>query len=369
MNPFIISSYKGPDFFCDREKETGQLVDAIANDRNMVITSLRRMGKTGLIRHVFNELNKGREYYLFYIDIDHTDSLNDFVNKLANSLLRIPKRSFYERALDFLKQFRPVITFNPVTNQPEVDFRHDGARQDEVNIESLFAYIDKLNRKVIIAVDEFQRITSYENERVEAFLRTHIQHLNNVRFIFSGSSRQLLQAMFSDHSRPFYQSAGFMELGRLDKSAYTDFVDHHFSITGREINKNDIGSCIDWSDNHTFYMQYLFNMIWGSGIKKVSDDDINEVMEEILQSRDALYTNYRKLLTSNQFQLLKAIALEKVVEHPNSMDFIRSHSLGSISTVSSALKVLIDKELIYYENGQYKLYDVFQSQWFRHRGQ
>jgi AAA+ ATPase superfamily predicted ATPase len=368
MNPFIISSYKDPEYFCDRERETAQLIDAIANDRNMVITSLRRMGKTGLIRHVFHKLNKSRDYYLFYIDIDHTDSLNDFVNKLANSLLRIPKKSFYERALDFLKQFRPVITFNPVTNQPEVDFRQEGARQDEVNIESLFTYIDKLNRKVIIAVDEFQRITSYENERVEAFLRSHIQHLNNVRFIFSGSSRHLLRSMFSDHSRPFYQSAGFMELGRLDKSTYTDFVEYHFRITGREINRNDIGSCIDWSDNHTFYMQYLFNMIWGSGIKNLSSDDIHDVMEELLQSRDPLYSNYRRLLTSNQFQLLRAIALEKEVEHPNSMGFIRGHNLGSISTVNSALKVLMDKELVYYEDGHYQLYDVFQSQWFRQKG-
>ena len=52
-NPFIVGGYLSPHYFCDREVETEQLIRNITNGRNVVIISVRRMGKTGLIRHCF----------------------------------------------------------------------------------------------------------------------------------------------------------------------------------------------------------------------------------------------------------------------------------------------------------------------------
>lgn len=365
MNPFIISSYVSPEYFCDRQQEAEHLISGIENGRNSVLISLRRMGKTGLIRHVFHNLADQDNYYLMYVDIDQTDSLNGFINRLANSLLKIQKKNVFEKIVDFLKQFRPVFTFHPVTGMPEVEIRAEGYSHDQTGIESIFDYLEKLDKPVVIAIDEFQRINNYKEQRIEAFLRSHIQHLQNVRFIFSGSSRNLLLSMFGDHSRPFYQSASLLNLDRLDSKTYADFVYNHFEKTGRSIDPEEIDACIKWSDNHTFYCQYLFNAIWGSGLDQIDAKAIAEIEESILTSRDALYLNYRNLLTDNQYQLLKALASEGKVAHPNSMGFIKSHNLGSASTVNSALKTLIEKELIYHESGHYQLYDVFQAQWFR----
>lgn len=52
-NPFLITGYQGPDYFCDREKETASLMSALKNGRNITLISPRRMGKTGLIKNVF----------------------------------------------------------------------------------------------------------------------------------------------------------------------------------------------------------------------------------------------------------------------------------------------------------------------------
>lgn len=54
-NPFVIYGYKGPEYFCDRRKETQKLISALDNGRNVVLAP-RRMGKTGLIRHAFHEI-------------------------------------------------------------------------------------------------------------------------------------------------------------------------------------------------------------------------------------------------------------------------------------------------------------------------
>ena len=48
-NPFVIGAYAGSHYFCDRERETDELIQDLMNGRNVVLIAQRRMGKTGLI--------------------------------------------------------------------------------------------------------------------------------------------------------------------------------------------------------------------------------------------------------------------------------------------------------------------------------
>ncbi len=365
MNPFIITSYRGPDYFCNREVETERLHSAVMNGRNIVLTSLRRMGKTGLIKHAFHLLKEKKAVYLFYIDIQQTTNLNEFLNSLINGLLKDQKTSFFNKLLNYIKGFRPVLSFDPYTGAPEVSIGFTDVSTSKTSIVSVFDYLEKLDKRVVIAIDEFQTIMQYKESSVEAFLRSHIQHLQNVSFIFSGSSTHILQSMFYSYSRPFYQSAELLNLERLHEEVYTDYIKQHFENSKREISDELIQDCILWTDNHTFYVQYLLNMLWGSGQKKINQELIQGVKSDIISSRSALYSNYQLLLGEKQYKLLKAIGLNGGVEKPNSGEFLSKYQLGAASTVNSALNVLIEKELIYKENQQYKVYDVFLMRWFR----
>ena len=53
-NPFVTSGYIAPEYFCDRERETEELLRWLVNENNVAIISTRRMGKTGLIQHCFH---------------------------------------------------------------------------------------------------------------------------------------------------------------------------------------------------------------------------------------------------------------------------------------------------------------------------
>lgn len=57
-NPFLISGYYSPEYFCNREQETQTITDALYNGRNLTLIAPRRMGKTGLIKHVFPRLKE-----------------------------------------------------------------------------------------------------------------------------------------------------------------------------------------------------------------------------------------------------------------------------------------------------------------------
>ena len=64
-NPFVTSGYIAPEYFCDREKETEELLRWLLNENNVAIISTRRMGKTGLIQHCFQLAEVKDHYYTF----------------------------------------------------------------------------------------------------------------------------------------------------------------------------------------------------------------------------------------------------------------------------------------------------------------
>ena len=50
-NPFVTNGYVSAKYFCDREKETADVITMLLNGNNIALISPRRYGKTDLIRH------------------------------------------------------------------------------------------------------------------------------------------------------------------------------------------------------------------------------------------------------------------------------------------------------------------------------
>ena len=85
-NPFITSGYVSAEYFCDRERESIELIRSLTNGQNMAIISPRRMGKTGLIQHCFHNQNIKSEYNTFFVDIYATGSLKELVFALGKQI-------------------------------------------------------------------------------------------------------------------------------------------------------------------------------------------------------------------------------------------------------------------------------------------
>ena len=169
--------------------------------------------------------------------------------------------------------------------------------------------------------------------------------------------------MFSQYGKPFYQSTNMMPVNKLDKNKYSEFIQNKFSLGKMEINRENVNKILDWTRTHTFYTQFICNRIWAKAAKKITNDVIITVMNEIMDENEAVFISYRNLLTEYQWKVLKAIAKEGSIKKILSKDFISKHKLHTTSSVQTSIKALMDKEMIYKENEYYFVYDVFLERW------
>lgn len=85
-------------------------------------------------------------------------------------------------------------------------------------------------------------------------------------------------------------------------------------------------------------------------------DDSGEIYEALLYGTP-----------EKQQALLKAIAFEEKAEKILSGTFINRYNLSSASSVQSAIKRLLDNDLITTENNIYQINDRFFSMWIRQK--
>ena len=93
-NPFIIMGKIPTELFCDREKESDKLIHYLTNGNNVVLISPRRMGKTGLIHHCYDDVRISDEYFTFFVDILHTSNLEVSIKSLFLEEKGLQKASY-----------------------------------------------------------------------------------------------------------------------------------------------------------------------------------------------------------------------------------------------------------------------------------
>ena len=370
-NPFITYGYKGAEYFCDRQEETKKVIDGLNNERNITLIAPRRIGKTGLIHHVFAQIKEQQpNVYCFYIDIMATKSLEQFVQLLAQNVLGkldSPTQTALRKVSEFFSNFRPTVTFDAQTGMPT--FSLDIAlHQEEQSLQRIFEYLQQSGKRCYIAIDEFQQITNYSEANTEALLRSYIQFMPNVYFIFAGSQQHMMNEMFISAKRPFFQSSQIINLGEIDETAYYEFSAKLFKQQNISLPGPVFHYMYEKLDGQTWYLQAIMNRIYGAhAVEVISQAEVDQAIEELINENETAFENYYTSLTKNQSALLLAIAREREVNAPMANAFKRKYSLPALSSIKMALTALTDQQLIYQYHGSYIVYDRFFGMWLRQR--
>lgn len=369
MNPFYLTPHTPPTYFCDRKRETEDLVRYLLNGANVTLISPRRYGKTGLIYHIFDTLKeKKSNYELYYADIYATHSADDFITMLAEAVTKeLKKESLVKKFLATLGSIRPVISPDPLSGVPQLSFTFQTDAERRYSIKALFDYLEHRPQKVIFAIDEFQQIREYEGFSMEALLRTHIQPLRNIQFIFSGSRKHLMAEMFTAENSPFYESAALYSIDKIDREVYARFIDEQFRREGKSITQEAIDFILDWTRTHTFYTQFLCNRVFQSIKKDASLIDVCVAADTILKENNDAFLERRNLLTAKQWAFLTAVAKEGEISEPTASAFLQKYHLGGPSSARRLLDSLLGKELVLesktLSGSTYCVYNVFFSRW------
>ena len=367
-NPFLIYGYVSPDYFCDRIEETSQLISALRNGRNVTLMSPRRMGKTGLIQNAFYQIRQDYpEAACFYMDIFSTTCLNDFIIQFGQAVIgKLDNLSQKTLAAigDFFKNCRLVFAPDALTGIPQatLDFQPS---QAQATLKEIFAYLEHSGKECYIAIDEFQQITEYPEKGVEGLLRSYIQFLPHVHFVFSGSKQHLMTEMFGSTKRPFYRSTDKMTLAPISLEQYTVFAVRWMKAGGKEISAELFRKIYDRFKGHTWYVQYVLNRMYGQSVANLTEEQFNKCLIDIVRSEIDEYQRMYGMLTENQSVLLRAIAHERIVTAINGSAFVKKYGLKGSSSINAALKVLLDKEYVFKSDEGYCVYDRFMELWLQ----
>ena len=367
INPFLTVGYVSKNYFCDREYELEVLKKNAQNGINTTLISARRLGKSALIHRLFDSFDEN--YACIFIDIYACTNLKDFTEMIALSVFnKFPlKRGIGRRFFDFLKGFRPVITYDALNGLPEIHFEFTQPKDYEHTLRSLFQFLDNQQIQIIMAIDEFQQIIDYPEKNIEALLRTIIQTLKHTQFIFSGSNKRMMLEMFNTANRPFFSSTQVMGLSEIPEDKYRLFIREKFTERKRHIDDEAIEFILSWTLSHTYYTQIICNAVFAGGEKNVTIDTVKHVCDEQLHLQQVTYMQYRSLLGPVQWRLLLGIAKEGLVAEPQAQDFLRKYKIGAASSAQKALNALLDKEMVLpietVEKTVYRVYNVFLMRW------
>lgn len=351
-NPFIITAdYMGPEYFCDRVKETGELEENIRNGRNTVLISSRRMGKSGLIAHVFNRKFVKSRYRTFSVDLYPTGSLAEMVFLLAKEITD-PLKSTEQKVLDsflgVVQSLRPGFKMDPVTGQFVFDLSLGEIVRPVDSLEEIFAYLEKSDTPCLVAIDEFQQIADYPEKNVIALLRTHVQKCRRTSFIFAGSDRRMMEKLFHNPAEPFYMSCSPLFLDAIGYDSYLAFARHHFEAAGKGLQEDGFRKIYSLFEGHTWYVQRLLNELyaWTPRGAEATAAMGAEALEYVVKTYSRIFQGQMAALPDAQKKLLIAVAKEGRAEAVTSMAFCKRNAMKSPSTVQSALRVLHDKGIL-----------------------
>ncbi len=366
-NPFLLSGFISKEYFCDRETEITTLKDHFINERNVVLFSWRRIGKTALLKYFLTDKIRKDEAETLYVDLLGTRDMSTALKRIAQAVYD----NFGETRSGISSAFRNLLSktgvelsFDPVTGVPKISLGLRGTGDPQKSLHAIGTFLSGRKKKMLVILDEFQQVTSYSDQDGESVFRSWMQAFPEIRFVFSGSHRNMMISMFTEKNRPFYRSTQLMQLDPIPQESYMEFARSHFTKNNRSFEEKAFETVYTWCRQQTYCIQLVCNKIFGSytGLK---EGILQDVFQQILNQESLVYSGYTRLLTDMQWKVLLAVAKEEPLESPLANKFINRNQLGAASSVSTALKMLLKKEFVIVDGDYYYVHDVLLARWLQ----
>lgn len=349
-NPFVFGKAAEGSYFTDRQEDARRLIANLTHGINTILISPRRWGKTSLVKKVISEIDHP-EIKTVFLDIFQCKSEREFYRAFATAVIKqtaTKLEEWVELAKTLLSSISPKFTFGP---DPMTDFsisfewdQKDDPALDVLQLPEKIA--QKRGVHLLVCLDEFQQMAEFaDSVTFQKRLRSVWQHQQHVTYCMFGSKKHLMENMFNNQSMPFYKFGDLMFLKKIPASEWMNFICEKFHETGKSITPQQAGKICDATDNLSSYVQQLSWVVWYKSGETVTDADIDEAINDLLEQNKVFFQREVEQLTELQLNFLRAMA-DGVSSGFSTKAVLRKYRLESSANVQAIKTALIKRDLI-----------------------
>jgi hypothetical protein len=343
---------------------------------SMVLFAPRRKGKTEFVLEDLLPAAEAAGYRTVYCSMwqNRSDPLGSLLQALTNAAR---PRTFGEKLQDRI--FRPLrktsieLNAGPLGKvRAEAEFNARAAG-NQAALQSLPDLVDAVlaasRGKVLIALDEIQHLAKPEFQELVAALRTTLDVRKKVvKTVFTGSSRNRLQMMFSQIKAPLFQFSQSTDFPDLDGRFVGFIMDSFRQATGREVPLGEANAAFAALSNTPGLFHDAVERLMKTGGTGLMDI----AQQVLLESRDA--SGYVQRLM--EMRPLDREVMRAVIERlPLYTDDTRRRLALAVGIeeeplttrqVQIAVERLVNEQIIYQAGrGVYEIEDDQLAEWLR----
>ena len=336
--------------FTDRVAETKRLIRDFENGQNVVLISPRRMGKTSLVRRVISQVDNNK-VAVVHLDIYDCRTEYDFYNKLATAILKQTSGKgelMLHNIKEFLTRLTPKVSFGVApANEMSVSL---GIAPEDYSPEEILQLPEKIAHKmgkhIVVCIDEFQQIGTFPDSlSVQKRVRGVWQLQQEVSYCLYGSKKHMLTDLFQNKRMPFYQFGDIRFLTPIALDDWRPFIRSKFEENGQTISDEQIARICETVEYQSSYVQQLAWNVMLCSDATVSDDAMDEAIDDLIDQNSTLFLQQTEGLSAYQINFLKALAAGESGDF-TSAAILKKYNLGTKSNISRIVESLIKKELI-----------------------
>lgn len=345
VNPFQFGDPVRGDYYVPRPELARSVRQFLENRIHVVLIGPRRFGKTSFVLNLLDALAKDN-YVCLFVDIFNITSHKDFLQQLVRALK--PHKNWMAGWIELITKLRPKasIELDVKNGSHLVGLTWDKATEGDIKdaIQDTLESLEKLGKQVVIAIDEFQKITEIGDEGwLEATIRTHMQRLKNTSFLFTGSRRSIISDMLNNHTRPLYRSSQPIEFPSLGEE-FTDWVLKRFAEAGIECEREGIEELRKLVQDTPNYVQMVCFHLVAAGKKHLTAKEVKDTLELVVRQNAYAYQTLLASLTLTQQRALRLAASEGKALFAK--ELLVKYEIASGPALASAIKSLKDKGIL-----------------------
>ncbi len=366
MNPFKHGQIVTGNDFCGRKEEVRVLRERISAGQNVVLYGERRCGKSSLIAEAVR-ISRNRE--AVFVDFLNVRSVDDVCKRIAAGIVKLEKAEIaFRKVGKALAALRPKLTVDPMTGSPSLGFEA-GARVDADTVVDALSLLEELSKthRLVVVFDEFQGLLGVpESDQILALMRGEIQRQGELCYIFAGSVRHDMYAIFSDPDSPFFKSATIMNVSVLEREVFTKFLSDRFASGKRTLSTPAADLIFSSVSDVPGDVQHLCESIWDTTDAKrvITPEHVHNGMQRILSQYAEHFQTILIGLTEFQIRCLATVAWVGG-DHINSNAFLRHGAFTNASSVKSAVLRLCKRGILTEHGRAYQFINPFLAAWLR----